>query len=599
MKRQKCAFRFGVLLLALGLLFASLVGCSNEDTKEPSGTDQAATEPDDGRIKIVSAGVATYTLVYPDNATSSAKSAMEKLISVIADATGVTLETKSDYLKRGALYDSTTPEILFGRTDYSETATALKGLADDQFVIRKVDNKIVIASPQDANLDAAVEKFRELITDETLTANASGKKTLYLSEFTSESTADDGITICGTKLEEYSIVYSDTGGYADIATRLRDVIEAAFDVRLSLYVDSRRDETAAEILVGKTNRSVSQTLYSEKKPKLMTYEIAVREGKVQLLCGGPYSARECTDYMQFILPELKADGDYGVTDLAPNTSVLANGADLRIMTANVLAARWGENYTADPEKAKTIPSVTQRAEIFAAVLAAYQPDVIGIQEGCIKWTEQFPEYLEILKNNYGLEYTWLFSKINGMENMTAIVYRSDKYELLESDTQTNSYWNASSYKYYLRLNAWALLRERANPENKFIIVNTHWAHESAEWLDKSVNEEIALVNSLRTQYNVPIFCTGDFNNKTDTDEYNLFRQNAGVEDLLKQAKANGGLINQCGGCGSVGTVRTGGSYIDHIFGSGDYTALRYETITGNRTQWCSDHSPHIADIKFN
>ena len=596
MRKNKTAFHSGLFLIAMTLLFATLIGCSGNQGKHADTGE--GTDADDGRTRIVSAGKARYTLVYPDNPTATTKAAVDKLVEAVADATGVTLETKTDYLKRGAVYDSSSLEILLGRTDYGETDEALREIASNQFVIRRVGNKIVIASPKDEHLEAAVEYFIGCMTADTLLTHENGSKTLLLTEYTSPPLTDEVVRINGRELSEFSIVYTDAeAGYSDAAIRLRDVIEKAFGVRLNIYVDGYRDESDAEILVGKTNRSVSQALYAEKKVRMMTYEIAVRGTKVQLLCGGPFSAIECADYMRFAIPTLKEDGSYGKNNLAPDTAALEQGADLRIMTANILAARWGEKGTG--ENASSIPAVAQRAEIFAALLACYQPDVIGVQEGCVVWAKELPKYLAILKSDYGVEYTWLYSTVDGLENMTSIIYRSDKYELLEGDTQSNSYWNASKSKYYLRLNAWALLRERAASRREFIIVNTHWAHESQAWLDLSVSEEVTLVNSLRTRYQVPIFCTGDFNNKTDSAEYELFRRSAGVEDLWRQAKSVGALVNECGGCGNVGSYRKGGSYIDHIFGSGNYTTLRYETVTGNRLHWCSDHSPHISDVKFN
>ena len=73
---------------------------------------------------------------------------------------------------------------------------------------------------------------------------------------------------------------------------------------------------------------------------------------------------------------------------------------------------------------------------------------------------------------------------------------------------------------------------------------------------------------------------------------------AGLNDLCKQAREAACLVNECGGCGNIGSPRSGGNYIDHIFGSGCYTVKRYETVVGNRIHWLSDHAPHYVDIKF-
>ncbi len=418
-------------------------------------------------------------------------------------------------------------------------------------------------------------------------------------EYTSEhQDTEQGVMIAETPLSDYTIVYeTERDGYAEIAERLRDMISNSFSINLPLYADNDHEEVGAEILIGKTNRSLSTSVYTEKSPQLMTYEVIVRQNKLQIVCGGPYSARQCVDSLRSSLSSLEKEGEYFATDLAPDTAELAADANLRVMTSNVLAARWGED--SNSAVARLIPPVSQRVEIFAALLADYQPDVIGMQEGDQKWIDQLPVYLEILKRDYGIEYTWVFPTYEGVQNLTSILYRSDKYDLVTSDVQVNSYWDVSQKNYHLRLYAWVKLQEKAVSAKEFIVLNTHWAWESADWVEKSVSEEIELVNSLRSQYGVPVFCTGDFNSNQYSADYSRFVSKAGVADLCPQAENIGALINECGGCGSIGSPRTDKSYIDHIFGVGSYTSLRYETIVGNEIQWLSDHAPHIADIKLN
>ena len=602
MKSLSGLMRIGILLLALCCCLIVPIGCGGKDTPDVGtatgeGTDTVPVTGDDGRTKLVHNGKAVYTLVYPDKCSSTVTAAMERLVTAIAEATGVTLETKSDALKRGAVYDASTPELLFGRTDYDQTAEVLKGLEDDQFVIRKVGNKIVFASPKDANLDAAVTHFCEYLLNTNLTEETSGMKTLYLEEFTSVHQEDDGtVRIDGVPLSDFTIVYeTERTGYMEVAVRLRDIITEKHGVTLPLYADNNKTytETTAEILIGKTNRAISSEIWAEKSPKLMTYEAVVRGGKLQVVCGGPFSARECVDYLRFGLDTSLAAGSHYATNIAPSYSERASEVDVRLMTTNVLAAWWGEQ-TDD-----AIPPVAQRIEILAAVLVNYAPDAVGLQETDPKWLKLLPDCLALLKSEYGLEYTWMFSKVDGYTNLTSILYRSDKYTLKESDAKCHSYWPIASKKYHLRILTWVYLEEKTAPDHKFILVNTHWAWESDEWIAGSVNEQIEMVNTLKSTYGVPVFCTGDFNSKTGSAEYNKFVSGTGVADLCTQAESANVLVNKCGGCGTVGVQRSGGNYIDHIFGTGNYTVLKYETVVGNRIHWLSDHAPHLADIKFN
>ena len=76
--------------------------------------------------------------------------------------------------------------------------------------------------------------------------------------------------------------------------------------------------------------------------------------------------------------------------------------------------------------------------------------------------------------------------------------------------------------------------------------------------------------------------------------------NAGILIFLVLLGMMVALINKAGGCGTVGSLRNAnsGNYIDHIYGTAECNALRYETLILNQTHWMTDHSPMIADIQY-
>ena len=590
-----------LLLLALCCVAWCAAGCvekAGPSVNTEAGTLQtdsgeATTLQDDGKTKLVWNGKAVYSLVYPDNCAPAVRVAMEAFLAAVNDATGVRLEQKTDKIKRGAVYDSSAREILFGRTGYGETAEALRELADDQFTIREVGNKIVIVSPQDANLEAAVDCFREHLLAPNLTDDVNGK-TLYFEEFTSVHTEKNSMVIInGTPLSEFSIVWeTERAGYRSVADRLKNMIEEKYGVSLPVYADNdaAHAEEPDEILIGKTNRAVSAALWSELRPKLMNYEAVVQGGKLQIVSGGPWSARQCVDYLRFNLGETLAEGSWFATDLAPDATERAVGTDLRLMTYNIDAEVW---------RASGAPTVAENAEIFAAILYRYRPDALGVQETDWAWQETMPIYLDLLKNEYGLEYAWELRKIEGKINMTSLLYRSDRFTLLDSGYRVFNFWPASK-DHHLRNVSWIRLQSRENPDFRFILANTHWAFEDAERITASAEEEIAEVKQLTATYGDRVFCTGDFNRHTDSVEYQRFLSETGAADCHTLAKAAGVLLCDTGGCGAIGASRRlGTDYIDHIAGTGDYTVLQFESIVGNQIHWLSDHAPHYSDIKFN
>lgn len=608
--RNRLALFCGILavLLVVGVLASCGDSGNGTDSGGTGGTESgtgAATEPPDERTKLVAGGTSDWVFVYPSDASSVVLQAMNRMNDAIAKQTGVRLKTRSTSEKPAQ--DADAREILVGRTGYSETEAVLKTLMADQYAIRQVGNKIVLAALDDTYLLAAANYFVGTLLKANLEDGADGNIILYLQEYTLPSKeADSLMSINGTYINNFSIIYAtDLPGYRAVAEQLQTLLQESTGYRLELYADTDRAEGTAELLIGKTNRTLSQTLYAAERVGLMTYEVRISGTALQILCGGPYSARECVSSMQFsMLGQEKltfGDGSYIKTSLTQDTVPASSGSDVRIMTSNILAARWGED--SDSVNAKAIPPAEQRAEIYASVLSVYQPDAVGVQETDQKWLDCLPEYLDILREQYGLDYVWLFSTMDGKQNLTSMLYRADRLTAERSECSDYSFWNAAGYSYHLRVLAWTRFHLNSDPSKSFILLNTHWAHgvnnETPEQVAACVQEEIELVNRLKAEEQVPVFCTGDFNNRQDSENILSFREATGLRDSMLDAKENGTLVNYCGGCGNVGSTRTSDTYIDHIFGYGDYEVLKYETVLGNRVIWLSDHAPQYTDIRFN
>lgn len=576
------------LLLCL-IMVVGLVSCdlfSGEEATTEAGTDENL--PDE-RIKLVENGEAVYTVVYPNDADPSVLSAMRAFIKKVKDATGVTLPDKSDYLRFGQKRNPDAKEILFGRTNYEESKQVLSELYADEYVIRSVGNKIVITSTEDSYLLAAVNYFGKNLLKQNLEGEE-GSYTLYFEEyrFLAEG-ADKVLNIGGKPIQDFTIVYeNERNGYREVADKLRDAISKFTGYSLPVVADTVKKEGACEILIGKTNRKLSQQQY-KSFVDLMTYKVVAEGDQLQVVSGGPFSARECVNEMSilfFATPGKQiGDGTHLEKDLkSDKIPSLSEGADLRVMTANILAPWWGE--AADP----TIPPVAQRAEIMAAVLMLYQPDVVGLQEAQSPWIKSLAPYLTILSEQYGIRYSTLHTSHGGKQNLTSVLYRSDALTVKESGVEVFSYWSGG---YHMRNVTWTVFQKGTK---QFMLANTHWAHETDEQKNLCAEEHAAFIQRMRSKYNIPIFSTGDYNAKPEDANMLSFLEKASVQSLRLQAMDAGVLANKISGCGNVGGSRGEGNYIDHIIGGGSYTVLRYETVTGSMVHWMSDHSPQFADV---
>lgn len=160
---NRCFTLLSALLLS-ALLLTSFAG-SFAFAAEPASTEtqQTVTQTALDEMVIVSGGVANYTVVRSENATSRTVTAVSQLIKRIENYTGVRPEQNTDWHKEGTELDSDALEILVGHTAYPESAEALKGLGYGDYVVKQVGHKLVINSGSDAALDKALTSLYAVI----------------------------------------------------------------------------------------------------------------------------------------------------------------------------------------------------------------------------------------------------------------------------------------------------------------------------------------------------------------------------------------------------------------------------------------------------
>ena len=424
-----------------------------------------------------------------------------------------------------------------------------------------------------------------------------------------------------TSIGQYTIVYaSEPVGLESVAISLRDAIRSATGKTLPVTVDSASSEKTREILIGPTNRALSQKSYAASG-NFMHYEIKSEDGKLQFVVGGPYSGLKCVEtFASNVLgtqTQLYFGTSYYATELATDTQELTSGADIRVMSANVLNYHWGE------ESNPNIYPVAVRCEIFAAVLQNFKPDLIGLQEADENWRDALPYYLNCLAEKHHLDYTHLlpnaFLKGKTVVNYSSILYRSDLYDVEDSGCMIYAANYQSSY--CQRVGTYAKFTSKTDPAKQAILVNSQWAHETEARILSCVNEQAALINNLKSQYpGVPVFSVGDYNsdpkrkptNETNSpdvktrDQYFLQFVDQISGNVASTVAGEKGVLITNGGCrgnaerANENTMRAiDYEFIDHIVVSGGYAdVLRHDTIRTNRTRVMSDHSLIYADFSL-
>lgn len=185
---MKFNFKLIALLLALMLAVAAFVGCTPDEAPDETTaaiieeTNAPETEPAaPTAFTLVSGGASNVRIVRPsdlktDDMTIKAAIEIRKIINNVTD---VNPELVDDWLKDGATHDSSTLEILFGATNYPESAEVVNSLSYGEYAIKAIGNKIVVFSYTDAGYSKAITSLISIIRA-SVTDEADGTKTLSI-----------------------------------------------------------------------------------------------------------------------------------------------------------------------------------------------------------------------------------------------------------------------------------------------------------------------------------------------------------------------------------------------------------------------------------
>ena len=393
-------------------------------------------------------------------------------------------------------------------------------------------------------------------------------------------------------LKKFCIVYAADAPEMDrIAQSLTQLLREKLGVVPECYSDAYISEREYEILLGCTKRDFSRAIYTEGGVAPMSYRVILQGTKLQIACGGAASATAFLKVLEQLiadgtLPEELTDGTYLETELTGLSIVpLTEGSDIRVMTSNVLTHCW--------EGGRGYPSVAHRAEMYAATLNAYQPNLIGIQETDLPWIDYLPYYFEALRVYSGgkldyacLENSYLMPDGTSIPNYTSLIYRKDRFDVLESGTVAYPY-AVKELKLKCRTCTWAVYKDRTDGE-LYGVFNTHWSF-TAEETEISIRIGLETVYAQQAKYpGLHVFCTGDFNNHLNKS-IEKFSERSGFGDSKDEAKKNGSLINENPGIPEM-------IYIDHVFFNEGVRVTRHETIDAPFTAKMSDHMFQYGDF---
>ncbi len=578
--------------IALILVLLTLVSCSPA-TGNPDGTSADDTSVNDVPAETTAPAQEDLDLVLFDQNTSylimraeettkiiiDIAADLRKAIDDMTDINKVSIQT--DWLKKGTEPDPAALEILIANTNRPESAEAMKDLAYSDFAIKKVGNKVVIAAHTEQTLKQAIDYF----LNNLLTAEGEGtNKVLKLkSEYISNSGITDIIT-SPEQLGEYQIVYPT--GNSSMMNAAKD-LASEFEAYCGVTIKCVNDRTAAtdkEILIGMTSREesapIKDTVGLDYIIKAVGHKIVIGARSetatgialdtfVSDFLSGVYSNtfRISSNY------DASASGTIVLKDSYDPT--LTEGADLRIMSFNILAELW------DDKAKETMPG---RDKHTVALILSYMPDVVGLQETTALWYSLLEPQLD------GIYKFASYTVPNGKTNYSTLMYNIHTTELIECKTTLYTVRNSDNMRHL----TWARFRRKSDGA-EYIVSCTHWdiTHEKrlVQW-----EENANLINELYAKYKLPIFATGDYNSN-EQDLFANFIKKTGMEDPKYVAKT---IVNPGKTTHTLGSKASDSELcIDHIAVTPGQDILFYNRLTCPTATDASDHCPIYIDVKLN
>ncbi len=567
--------RRALMLLIVSLLAVTVfTGCvgdddSKQDNESINTMQESRTVSQNNNILLSSLG--NYSVVRSEEADSAEIDAAKLVYGAIKEKFNADVTIKTDFIKAGdAKYSAGEYEILIGQTNRTESDGFISVMRTDDYGYGLIGKKLVITGTDAADTYLAAEKFvREVIgnrPEDTDVFYAAESDFMFTGSYNVDS-----LTLDGTAINEYGIVYKYNGGMGEelLAVKLQSAVTAASGYILNVYSD-KEEAREHEILIGVTSRE-SGSAYSEKLDTA-EYYIGKHGGNIILWAGGADGITAAVSTLADRINAACTASKAAVLTTGDREILTSSGSKLSVMSFNVLVS----NITAE------------RAERVIDMVSNYLPDTIGFQEASPTWMTK-------LNASLSKYYSYVGNGRDGGSSgeYNPVFYRKDKFTLIESGTKWLSDTPDKVSKYsessLNRIFTYAVLKRNSDGKT-FVHINTHLEHTSS---DARVKQAAVLVKFIEKYSGYPVLLTGDFNCTSGTDEYKL------IDETYLSSSANTALKKENAGA-TFHNFGSSDKIIDFIFISDKNILISLykvaiEKINGD---YASDHHPVYAEYSI-
>ena len=558
------------------------------------GGNQNPPAPVPADFELVKAGIANYVIISKD---INYDTMATKFAEDLTEKTGALFMVKEKLSSsEKALYVGTTPSTILG--------SKLTNLTYNGYVMHEMSSNIHLTGYTQATIQASIDAFLATITPE-ICSSENGKLTVTMpGEMLKIYNPEEGYayrnaTLLGKSISEFVLVLPANYTVYDrfVADELIARIGADTGYKLEYIKDSKMTANQNQIVIGKTSRAYSATVYEGLPTD--AYLIKSEGTCVYAAYDNYLVSTEVAAVIAAICRENAQTVDKAQSfDYSSYLFERTEGTDLRLMSNNVTVVLDALSY-----ETKNNIQYTDRLEILSQMYLKYMPDFVGLQEmqqGKIYESEAY--FFDELMARVGHKYALL-----GQHNrMAAIIYQKDVWKLEASGQgQFNS-----MHPWY-----WGLFSRIDDPSVQVIVMDIHYAGEGvvfdhnnkyadgpAEYDGKTNGQVInAIYNQLAETYaGVPIFIMGDFNSKYSGANFNATIKNTTLDSASRLVRDENG--NPAWGDHYTDASLNHGMFadpIDHILLPTDKAdALAYRFINEALMNISSGPRPIMADIKL-
>lgn len=462
-----------VALLLLGAVL--LAGCQTGGAAEE--TDEKGTEPE--RSLPVSS-LASYSIVYAEAGLDEALyHALQTLRGTLQARFGVSLPVRNDFVRSGdAAYAVGEHEILVGQTNREESRAACAALHRDlDYSIGLSGKKVVLAGLSHESVLAAVEAFTALLPP----AGSNVFFSAELERFVPGTYAVSEVTLNGTALDRYTLVYTDSVACRTLAERLTEVIRERTGYLMQTMA------VGSEKIDGPCIRIGTAEVLPEGDPGYPCFYAGGADGDV-VLCGTD-TPQLCRAVSRLTSALETASGSAAI--VLQDGAVRCENTAMTSMSFNLLVNNVTE----------------ERIGRVLTVIRRHMPDTLGVQEASEEW-------MAALRSGLGDAYAsvGVGRDAGGKGEHSAIFYRKALFTVEESGTK----WLSDTPDTVSRVDGsicnrvfiYAVLRCTSDGK-RFLCVNTHTDHAK----DPSVRlaQVRVLTGFLAAHADLPAVISGDFN----------------------------------------------------------------------------------------